>query len=143
MKEIKAWLVTSPLSKIALGGLLSVSFGLVAHAQASGNTAGVQQLPGQSITTISGVTTIVCNVLAYFFWIVLVISVIMVLFAAYTYVTAAEDTEKTSKARRTLTYAAVGIAVAFISTAVPSIVSSLVPGNPSASLNETCTGIGL
>jgi len=72
-----------------------------------------------------------------------VVSVIMVLYAAFMYVTAGDDTEKTSTARRTLTYAAVGIAVALISTALPDIVGSIFPTNPGASLNDVCTGIGL
>ena len=124
---------------MALAGSLSLAFGLVAHAA----TTGVQELPGQSITNVSGLTAIICSFLAYFFWIVLVVSVIMVLYAAFTYVTAGDDTEKTSKARRTLTYAAVGIAVALLSTALPDIVGSIFPSNPGASLNDACTGIGL
>ncbi len=139
MKKVKTWFTTSSFSKMALGGFLSLAFGLIAHAA----TTGVQALPGQSITNVSGVTGVICSFLAYFFWVVLVVSVIMVLYAAFTYVTAAEDTEKTTKARRTLTYAAVGIAVALISTALPDIVGSIFPSNPGASLNDVCTGIGL
>jgi heme/copper-type cytochrome/quinol oxidase subunit 2 len=139
MEKVKTWFATSSFSKMALGGFLSLSFGLVAHAA----TTGVQELPGQSITNVSGLTAIICSFLAYFFWIVLVVSVIMVLYAAFVYVTAADDTEKTSKARRTLTYAAVGIAVALISTALPSIVGSIFPSNPNASLNDVCNGIGV
>lgn len=139
MEKVKTWFATSSFSKVALGGFLSLSFGLVAHAA----TTGVNQLPGQSITQVSQLTAVICSFLAYFFWIVLVVSVIMVLYAAFTYVTAGEDTEKTSKARRTLTYAAVGIAVALLATALPDIVGSIFPSNPGASLNDVCTGIGL
>ena len=63
----------------------------------------------------------------------------MVLVAAYNYVTAQEDTEKTSKARRTLTYAAVGIAVVLIAYGFPQLVASLFPNNPSVSA-FTCSG---
>jgi len=137
MKKVKTWFVASSFSKVVVAGFLSVAFGLVAHAATNTN-----QLPGQSITNVSGLTAVICSFLAYFFWIVLVVSVIMVLYAAFTYVTAGDDTEKTSKARRTLTYAAVGIAVALISTALPDIVGSIFT-NPGASLNDVCTGIGL
>ncbi|HUC31616.1 MAG TPA: hypothetical protein VMR99_02945 [Candidatus Paceibacterota bacterium] len=136
MKRVKAWFATSPFSKMALGGALSLFLGAVAHAQ-------VQQLPGQSITNVSGLTAVICSFLAYFFWIVLVISVIMILLAAYYYVTSDDDAEKITKARRTITYAAVGIAVALLATAVPDLVGSLFPSNPGASLNDVCTGIGL
>jgi heme/copper-type cytochrome/quinol oxidase subunit 2 len=138
MEKVKAWFAAPSFLKVALGGFLSLAFGMVAHA-----ATGVQELPGQSITQVSQLTAIICSFLAYFFWIVLVVSVIMVLYAAFTYVTAAEDTEKTTKARRTLTYAAVGIAVALISTALPAIVGSIFPTNPGASLNDVCNGIGL
>jgi NADH:ubiquinone oxidoreductase subunit 6 (subunit J) len=111
---------------------------LIAHAATNTN-----ELPGQSITNTAGLSAVICSFLAYFFWIVIIVSVIMVLYAAWTYITAMDDTEKTSKARKTLTYAAVGIAVAFISTAVPSIVGSIFPTNPNLNLNDVCTGIGL
>jgi heme/copper-type cytochrome/quinol oxidase subunit 2 len=138
MEKIKTRFATSSFSKMALSGFLSLAFGLVAHAAT--NTT---QLPGQSITNVSGLTAVICSFLAYFFWIVIIVSVIMVLYAAFVYVTAADDTEKTSKARRTLTYAAVGIAVALLATALPDIVGSIFPTNPGASLNDACTGIGL
>ncbi|HEY5221372.1 MAG TPA: hypothetical protein VIJ29_04540 [Candidatus Paceibacterota bacterium] len=141
MKRLKERLVTSPFLKTALGGILSLSLGLVAHAQGTGNT---NQLPNTNITSISGVTAVICNFLAYFFWIVIIVSVIMVLYAAFQYVTAGDDTEKTSTARRTITYAAVGIAVALLASAIPDVVGSLFgSNNPGASLNDACTGIGL
>jgi len=94
--------------------------------------------PVTSVTDSAGVANLLCNIVAWFFWIVLTISVIMVLYAAYTYTTAADDQEKTSKARRTLTYAAVGIAVALIAVNFPSIVSTIIPGEAGISTSAIC-----
>lgn len=91
------------------------------------------------ITTKGQLITLFCSVISWFIAILLGISVIMVLVAAYNYVTAQEDTEKTTKARRTLTYAAVGIAVVLIAYGFPQLVSSLFPNNPGVSA-FTCSG---
>ena len=66
-------------------------------------------------------------------WMILIliaISIIMVVMAAFQYVTAGDDTEKTSKARRTLTYSAIGIVVALIAYGFPQIVANVFPRTP-------------
>jgi cytochrome bd-type quinol oxidase subunit 2 len=91
------------------------------------------------ITTKAQLITLFCSVISWFIAILLGISVVMVLVAGYNYVTAQDDTEKTTKARRTLTYAAVGIAVVLIAYGFPQLVSSLFPNNPDVSA-FTCSG---
>jgi hypothetical protein len=49
----------------------------------------------------------------------------MVLWAAYLYVIAADDTEKPTQARKMILYAAVGIVIALLAKGVPQIVGSL------------------
>jgi hypothetical protein len=67
----------------------------------------------------------------------------MVLYAAFTYVTARDDVEKTSRARRTLTYAAIGIAVALMAVGFPQLVGSIFPaGSINQSLNLQCSILG-
>ena len=55
----------------------------------------------------------------------------MALWAAFTYVTAGDDTEKTTKARKILMYAAIGIVVALIADGFPALIGSIfnVPGS--------------
>lgn len=79
----------------------------------------------------------ICTFVGYFFWFVLTLSSIYVIVAAFQYVTAQDDTEKTTKARRTLTYAAVGIAVALCALAFPLIVGSIIA--PGTSINLSCS----
>jgi hypothetical protein len=108
-----------------LGGVVAIlGNSLVAYAQA------VTPAPS-TIQTWPQVMIAICTFVGYFFWFIMVLASIMVIVAAYQYITAQDDTEKTSKARRTLTYAAVGIAVALCALAFPMIVGSLItPGSP-------------
>ena len=122
IKKVFAAISTS----VFLGAGISVAFAQTTATQAP-------------ITTQAQLVTLFCSIINWFIVILLAISVIMVLVAAYNYVTAQEDTEKTSKARRTLTYAAVGIAVVLIAYGFPQLVSSLFPNNPSVSA-FTCSG---
>jgi len=59
------------------------------------------------------------------FVVLMAIAVIMVLYAAYLYVIAGDDTERTTKARKTITYAAIAIIVALVAKGFPSLVGSL------------------
>ncbi len=132
MNRIKIWFVrwAPVIVPIVYLGMRVVAAPL-AHA--------IDQPPPPPVTDQADLAKLMCNIVSWFFWIVIVISVIMILYAAYTYVTAASDQEKTSKARRTLTYAAVGIAVAVIAAGFPAIVSSIIPNEPNVSLMDTCS----
>jgi hypothetical protein len=61
----------------------------------------------------------------WMFDILLTLSVIMVMWAAYVYLTAGDDTEKVHKATKTLTYAAVAILVALLAKGFPNIIASI------------------
>lgn len=80
-------------------------------------------------TSSSDVICILQSITDYMFWIILTVSTIMVMYAAYTYITATDDAEKTSKARKTITYAAVGIVVALMAKGFPSIIESVFPAS--------------
>jgi len=81
--------------------------------------------PPSPITTPQGVLDLMCQFTVYFFYTVIIITVIMVVYAAFLYITAGDDTEKTTKARRTLTYAAVGVAVSLLAVGFPTIIEGL------------------
>ena len=99
----------------------------VADAQA-GPPQGNSGLITTPVNTAGGVLNLVCAVAAWMFWFILAISVIMMIYAAFSYVTAGDDTEKTSRARRTITYAAIGIVVALLADQLPNIVASFFSG---------------
>jgi hypothetical protein len=81
--------------------------------------------PPSPIKTPQDILNIMCTFTVYFFYTVIIITVIMVIWAAFLYITAGDDTEKTSRARRTLTYAAVGVAVSLCAVGFPSIIEGL------------------
>jgi large-conductance mechanosensitive channel len=123
MKSIKAL--------IPAGVIAVLVNALAAYAQAATVTPAPTPIQSWSQVMIA-----VCTFVGYFFWFVLTLASIFVIVAAYQYVTAQDDTEKTTKARRTLTYAAVGVAVALCAMAFPLIVGSIVA--PGTSLNLSC-----
>jgi cytochrome bd-type quinol oxidase subunit 2 len=124
-KIVKYWQVVGMMLSIGVAAVVGFPFAL----------AQSQPLPPPAPQSQNQLQTVLCNVTGYFFWIVILISVIMVLFAAFTYVTARDDQEKTSRARRTLTYAAIGIIVALIAYGFPAIIAGF---TPAGTLNFQC-----
>ena len=69
--------------------------------------------------------SVLCPLLDYLFTLALIVGIIMALVAAYKYLTSSGDPTKVSEAHKTLTYAAVGIAVAIFAGSFPLLVGSL------------------
>ena len=66
-------------------------------------------------TSASGLDqSLFCPIINIMFGVLIFVAVIMVMWAAYTYLTAGDDTEKVHRATKTLTYAAVAIVVAIL-----------------------------
>jgi len=68
---------------------------------------------------------VLCPILNYLFTIALIVGILMALVAAYKYLTSSGDATKVSEAHKTLTYAAIGIAVAILAGSFPLLVGSL------------------
>ncbi len=66
----------------------------------------------------------------------------MALFGAYKYLTSSGDEQKVSSAHKTLTYAAVGIAVAILAAGFPNLVSFIVGGTGGWGCGAYRGGIG-
>ncbi len=73
----------------------------------------------------SGITGLLSKIAGWFGLIVLGVSVIMILYAAFQFLTAGGDAEKVTSARNTLIYALVGIAVALLAYGAPNFISGL------------------
>lgn len=78
-----------------------------------------------SITNTGQIADLICSIAGYMFDILIAVSSVMVLVAAYLYLTAGGDAEKTGKAHKTITYAALGIVVALLAKNFPLIVGSV------------------
>jgi hypothetical protein len=99
---------TSTSLRVAVSGVSALGTPFIAQAAA--------------IVKIVG---IVCKIANYLFTIALVIGVIYALVAAFKYMTAGGDSAKVSEAHKTLTWAAVGIAVAIFAGSLPGVIASL------------------
>jgi hypothetical protein len=59
------------------------------------------------------------------FWVLIAVSVIMVMWAAYLFVTARDDAEQVTEAKKTRFYAAFGILAGLIAKGFPVLVGSI------------------
>ena len=95
-------------------------------------TVGIADLafaqPVTLITSAAGAKSQICNVFNVMFGILIFVSVIMVLWAGYLYVTAQDDAEQTSTAKKALFYAALGLVAAFLARGYPLLVAGIFNG---------------
>lgn len=82
----------------------------------------------QNINQITGAAGIICTIINWVFWLLIILTIIFVLVAAFRYLTAAGEPEKVKKAGQTLLYAAIAVIVALIAKGLPLIVSSFIGG---------------
>ena len=103
----------SVLSTASLSGSVSaqVSKGI--------DTATTSEMQGKSIDGDKGLIKTVVNVLL---WAVGILSVIMIIFSGFRYITSAGDASKTKSARSTLIYSVVGLIVAIMAWAIVNMV---------------------
>lgn len=106
---------TSVLSTASLPGSASaqVSEGI--------NTATTSEMQGKSIDGDKGLIKTVVNVLL---WAVGILSVIMIIFSGFRYITSAGDASKTKSAQSTLIYSVVGLIVAIMAYAIVNMVTN-------------------
>ena len=103
----------SVLSTTSLSGSVSaqVSKGI--------DTATTSEMQGKSIDGDKGLIKTVVNVLL---WAVGVLSVIMIIFSGFRYITSSGDASKTKSAQSTLIYSVVGLIVAIMAWAIVNMV---------------------
>ena len=95
-----------------LGGVLAMT----AYAQSAPTIA-------NNVSDLGG--DLFCPIINWMFFILLGVAVIMIMWAAYLYVTAGDDTEKVHRATKTITYAAVAIIVALLAKGFPLLIGSV------------------
>ncbi len=77
-----------------------------------------------------------CRIINDIFVVFIILVVVFVAVAAFYYLTSAGDPEKVKKANKTITYAAVAVAVALFAYVFPSIIMSIL--DPSGTLPKNC-----
>lgn len=97
--------------------ILGIGFFLMSSASAD---------PGITLSNATDINSkILCPIAIAMFWILLTLSTIMVLYGGFLYLTGGTIPERVSKAHKTLIYAAVGIVVALIAGALPTVIANL------------------
>jgi hypothetical protein len=84
--------------------------------------------------TVGGFYGLLCNLSNWFFAFLLLIAVMMILFAAMKFLTAGGNDEAIAGARKSLTYALVGVAVAILARSLIYVVAHFVATVPSGGL---------
>ncbi|MDP2696154.1 MAG: hypothetical protein Q8O87_02800 [bacterium] len=116
MYKLKSFIITALLTTPVVG---------LAQQGGSGVTD-VQPLPEPPFRDFGGFIGILNTVLDWMFTVILILSMIYILIAAYKYLTAAGDEEQVKSAHKTVVYAAIGIAVALMTQAVRFVIENLV-----------------
>jgi len=107
------------LASLTLGILL---LPVLAGAQVNPVQPGTGSVPNQS----QDVFTVISTIINWLFYILLIAAVFIVIWAAFTFLTAAGDPEKVAKARNLILYAVVAIVVAFLAKAIILLVASAI-----------------
>lgn len=99
---------------------------LAALAQSGGgNVPPYEPVNPSTLAGISQVLNFIVRIANYFGMVLMGISVIMILYAAFKFITANGDATAISTARTTLIWALIGVAVALLAFALPAFVKPL------------------
>jgi heme/copper-type cytochrome/quinol oxidase subunit 2 len=83
----------------------------------------------QGITSFQGFLNLFDKVISWLFTILMVFAVLMIVYAAFSYLTSGGDEEKVGSAHKRIMYAIVAIAVAFLAQGISFVVAELL-GQP-------------
>ncbi len=76
-------------------------------------------------TTADEVFLTINSLISYLFWVLIFGAALVIAFSAYTFLTAAGDPDKTSKARNYVLYAMIAVIVGFLSKAIIALVARM------------------
>ena len=78
-----------------------------------------------TITNTAAARTEICNIFTWMFWILISVSIIMIMWAAYLFVTGKDDAEQITQAKKTIFYAMFGVLAGLIAKGFPVLVASI------------------
>jgi len=106
------------ISALAVASLLGVALPVFAQLEE----------PPEAVTGIEDVIAIIDTAATWLFAIILALAVVLLLYAAFLWMTAGGDETKVATARKCLIYALVGIGVAFLARGLVLVIEQLVTG---------------
>lgn len=112
-------IMTCAVFGISVLSTASLSGSVSAQVSKGIDTATTSEMQGKSIDGDKGLIKTVVNVLL---WAVGVLSVIMIIFSGFRYITSSGDASKTKSAQSTLIYSVVGLIVAIMAWAIVNMV---------------------
>lgn len=118
MKKI-IFLALMSLSVASVLSLAVVSGSASAQVSSGINAATTNEMKNKQIDGNNGVIRTVSNILI---WVVGIVSVIMIMWSGFKYITAAGDTSKVASAKSSLIYAIVGLIVAIMAYAIVNFI---------------------
>ena len=104
------------------GAIVSLVAPLISFAQAPSFTGPGATLPPATNITFTTISGALCTAVAWIFTLLVILTVIFILFAAYNYLSSGGEEEKIKEANHQLLYAAICLIVAILSRAVPTFV---------------------
>ncbi len=116
--------MTITLKKIGIVSLIVASLVAVSLLPLMAGAQDVKFI--ENVKDIPGIVKIIDRIIDYIFAFLILLATVMVLYAAYLYLTAGGDEGNIGKAKNAIIYAAVGVAVALLAKAVAFIVASIV-----------------
>jgi hypothetical protein len=116
MKQKIIHLVSRSMPISLLGGLIASGIAFAASSIPSAPTL---------VSNADSLENLFCPIDNAMFWVLISVAIIMVMWAAYLYLTAGDDTEKVHRATKTLTYAAVAVIVGILAKGFPNLISSV------------------
>jgi hypothetical protein len=110
---------------MGLSLLLAVSFlALPVYGQTPGSLTA--PAPAGNINTVDDVFVLINQIFNILFWLLIVLAALFIIWAAFTYLTAAGDSEKITKANHRVIFAAVAVVVGVLAKAIPTVVCNFI-----------------
>ena len=109
------------LRTLGMRGLPIISFMMPLLAAAQGPIAA----PASPVTSFQSLLCLIDRIVNAFFWVLIAISIIYILIAAFKYLTAGGAEEKIKEANHALIYAGIAIVVAIIAKGIPFLIFSI------------------
>jgi hypothetical protein len=124
MEKAKKLVMSVGLALMVLGFYTAPVFAQLSPGNSDISGIGLEQ--GGGPKDLTGVIGVVLSAIKWFYTIIFIVAVVMILYAAFIYITSKGDEKKVGAAKKQLIYAIVGMAVALLSYAIVSVVRSTV-----------------
>ena len=111
--------------------IISIGVLMLNNAVAMAQISGIPGVEPVGPQTVGGLVDLVRQIVRWAYIIFFIIAVLMIILAAFSYLTAGGDAEKVNTAKNRLIYAAVAIAVAFLAVSFETIIKNFLSA-PSA-----------